>query len=80
MGSTLNLLSIIDSVLQTSYPCVAERKTWVLECLRLISKLISQALDSEIIQIITVMPNGLCKWIADEDSVLTDFEHQEVVG
>ena len=79
-NSTLRLLSIVDSVLQTSYLCITERKTWALECLRLIAKRISQALDSEIIRIIAVMPYGLCKWIADEDLVLTDFEHREVVS
>ena len=79
-NATLKLLSIIDSVLQTSYSCFAEHKTWALECLRLIADLISQAADFAIIPIIAVMPNGLCKWIADEDSVLTDSEHRDVVG
>lgn len=76
---TFKLLSVFDSVLQTSYPCIAEKKTRVLDFLGLLSKLIAQARDSEMLQIIAAMPHGLCKWIADEETVLSDLEHRQLV-
>lgn len=75
--TTFKFLSVVDDFLESSYSCVGNKESAV-DCLRLLARLIFYKPD--ITKFLSVMPNGLCKWLADEENVLTEIEHQEMVN
>jgi len=80
MATTRRLLTVTDDLLELLYSRDVDSNAHGLECLHLVGRLFAQSSGSDMTELILTMPHGLCKWIADEDSILTRDEHQEVVS
>jgi len=79
-ATTRRLLTVTDDLLELLYSRDVDSNAHGLECLHLVGRLFAQSSGSDMTELILAMPHGLCKWIADEDSILTRDEHQEVVS
>ncbi len=78
--TTRRLLTVTDDFLGSLYLCDVDSNAYGLKFLHLIGRLFTQSSGSELTELILAMPYGLCKWIADEDSILTQDEHRDVVS
>lgn len=73
------LLSLIDEALVLCYNASVEEKACALSILRSISSVISKSNESEIVQFLSMLQQGISCWIADEEEVLQENEHKELV-
>ena len=73
------LLSLIDQALVLGYNTSVEEKAFALSMLRSIGSVISGSKETEIVQFLSTLQQGLSCWIADEEDVLRENEHRELV-
>jgi hypothetical protein len=73
------LLRLIDEALVLCYNASVEEKACALSILRSIGSAISQSNESEIVQFLSVLQQGVSCWIADEEEELQENEHKELV-
>jgi len=73
------LLRLIDEALVFCYNASVEEKACALSILRSIGSAISKSNESEIVQFLSVLQQGISCWIADEEEVLQENEHKELV-
>jgi hypothetical protein len=76
--TAFRFLSVVDDFLESSYSCFSGNKGDALDCLRSLGRFILHKPD--ITKLLSAMPSGLCKWLADEESILAEDEHQEMVS
>jgi len=76
--TAFKFLSVLDDFLESSYFCFSGSKGDALDCLRLLGRLILHKFDT--MKLLSAMPIGLCKWLADEEGILAEDEHQEMVS
>ena len=79
-ATTRRLLTITDDFLGSLYSRDVDGNAHGLKFLDVIGRLFAQSSNSDMAELIFAMSNGLCKWIADEDYILTQDEHREVVS
>ena len=75
----LKLLRLIDEALVLCYNASVEDKAYALSILRSIGIVISTSNESEIVQFLSLLQQGISCWIADEEVALQENEHRELV-
>lgn len=81
-GSKLNtdLLVSVDAALVSSYCHSEEQVHFGLDLLHFLGGLIPTMADSEFVQLLTSLQAGMILWIVDEDTLLSDDEHRDLVS
>lgn len=75
----IKLLRLVDEALVLCYNASVEAKACALSILRSIGSVISKSNESELVQFLSVLQQGISCWIADEEMVLQENEHKELV-
>ena len=70
--TAFKFLSVVDDFLESAYSCFSGCKGDALDCPRLLGRLILNKPDT--MNLLSVMPIGLCKWLADEEGILAEDE------
>lgn len=80
--STLNidLLTSVDAVLVSSYCHSDEHVELGLDLLHFLGGLIPMVADSEFVQFLSSLQAGMTMWIIDEDTLLSDDQHKNLVS
>lgn len=75
----IDMFVIIDAVLLNLYPPAPEHLSTALEILRLLGNIISNALPSLVVQLISSVQWSLCSWLSDASQALLEAEFNAVV-
>jgi len=73
------LLCLVDQALVPCYNSTVEDRACALTILRSIGNVISRSKESEIVQFLSTLQQGVSCWIADEEEALAENEHRELV-
>jgi hypothetical protein len=77
----IQLLASVDAVLVSSYYCHSEEQVQLgLDLLHFLGELIPMMAKSEFVQFLSFLQAGMMLWIVDEDSLLSDDEHSDLVS
>ena len=75
-----DLLASVDAVLISSYCHSKEQIKLGLDLLHFLGGLISMMAESEFIQLLSFLQASMILWIVDEDTLLSDDEHRDLVS
>ena len=75
-----DLLAFVDAVLASSYCHSEEELELGLDLLHFLGELIPMTVDSEFVRFLSSLQDGMIRWIVDEDTLLSDDEHRDLVG
>jgi hypothetical protein len=75
----VDVFSVVDTVLVSTYPPLPESLAASLEILRLIGQIISATPVSMLIQLMATMEESLRLWIGDKHEVMLDSEFNSLV-
>ena len=76
----INVTTMINTVLVSSYPPTPESLAPCLEILRLIGWLITSTHVSLLVKLLDTLKDGLCLWISDEEEVMLETEYNAVAS
>jgi hypothetical protein len=76
----VDVFSMVDTVLVSTYPPPPESLAACLKILCLIGQIISDTPVSMLIQLLTTTEESLRRWIGDKDGVMLESEFNSVVG
>lgn len=81
-GSNLNteLLASVDAMLVSSYCHSEEQVELGLDLLHFLGELILIIAESEFVQLLSSLQAGMILWIVDQDTLLSDDEHRDLVS
>jgi len=75
-----DLLASVDVVLVSSYCHSEEQIELALDLLRFLGELIPTMVESELVQLLSSLQACMIRWIVDEDTLLSDDEHRDLVS
>ncbi|CAA7269069.1 unnamed protein product [Cyclocybe aegerita] len=73
------LLPMLDAAFYACYKKMHDEKEAAFDTLRTVAEVLSSTLESDMVEAISALQEGLCRWLADEDAALDDEEHKEVL-
>lgn len=75
-----DLLASVDAVLLSSYCHSGEQVELGLDLLHFLGGLIPMVAESEFVQFLSSLQAGMILWITDEDTLLSDDQHRDLVS
>jgi hypothetical protein len=75
-----DLLACVDAVLVSSYCHSGVQVELGLDLLHFLGGLIAMVAESEFVQFLSSLQAGMILWITDEDTLLSDDQHRDLVS